>query len=171
MHQLNHLNPADIPLKVLICDGDRDAAALLGDALRRAGAILDVAAAASVPDARRLLEGSETNAIFIDPLSLGLAPAADFIFETRKAQRGLVFVLFVNLSAVEAERSVFYRGERRRWAKYYTLDKSTPLAAFAEELRSVLDACRFDLSWRLPEASIAALRAAVRPSDALPERV
>jgi hypothetical protein len=149
--------PLEIPLKILICDGDESAANGLLQALRTENRVLDASVSVDIGGARRKLRDSDINAVFIDPLSLGLDLASEFIFEIRETLPEVVFVLYVDKAAAENHRAEFYRGERSRFSHYYTLDKRTPLAAFRDELRSILDSCRFDLSWRMSEVSLGRL--------------
>src|SRR5262249_12723918 len=126
-------------------------------ALQTEKRVLDVCVLGNLEDARRKLRDSDVNAVFIDPISLGLDSASEFIFEIRRVLPEIVFVLYIDKAAAENQRAEFYRGERSRFSHYYTLDKRTPLAAFRDELRSVLDSCRSDLSWRMSEVNLGRL--------------
>lgn len=59
-----------IPLKILICDCDKQAATLLYQTLKSEEGILEVQIADSIAAANRYIEHGSFNAIFIDPLSL-----------------------------------------------------------------------------------------------------
>jgi hypothetical protein len=148
-----------VPLKVLIVDADEAAARTLAHALDAEPSVLSVESASSVPaGGDRPLEATQVNTIFIDPLSLGPEAASDFILRVRKTLPEIVFVLYVDKAEVEEHRSEFYRGERRRFAHYYSLDKRTPVAAFPQELRAILASCQAYLRARTSAASLTRLR-------------
>jgi hypothetical protein len=149
---------SDLPLNVLVCDADRSAAKILTQALSRASPVLKVREVHSIYKAREALDGEGLNAIFIDPISLGLDEASVFIFDIRERLPEIVFVLYIDTAAAEKRRSEFYFGVRQRFSHYFTLDKKTPVAAFTDELAVVLINCQRDLSWRMSRESIARLR-------------
>jgi hypothetical protein len=151
--------PNGVPLKALIVDADEAAARTLADALGAEPSVLTVESASSLAEeGDRPLEASQVNTIFIDPLSLGLDAASDFILRVRETFPEIVFVLYVDKADVEEHRSKFYRGERRRFAHYYSLDKRTPVAAFPQELRAILASCQAYLRARVSASSLARLR-------------
>ena len=156
-------NSDDIPLKVLVCDTD-DSARVLSEALARQPKILEVRQAGDVKAASDLLLGgpeerrSDINTIFIDPLTLGLDQASQFIFRIRNELPEIVFVLYIDRSRAESRRASFYRGDRQRFSHYYVLDKQTPIDSFEAELRSVVRLCRSDLSWRMSKTAIERVR-------------
>src|SRR5262245_34034130 len=142
-----------IPIKALICDSQEDAVRVLERGLSESPHVIAVSSATSVAAARSLMERGVYNAIFIDPLSLGLDTAAEFIFEIRRTLQEVVFVLYFDRAQAERRRAEFFRGERHRFSHYYSLDKQTPLAAFAEELRASISECQAYLRWRLSSSS------------------
>jgi YD repeat-containing protein len=118
----------------------------------------------------QLVNDTEYNTVFIDPLSVGLDSAANLIFKIRRAVPELVFVLYINRAIAEENRADFYQGERRRFLHYFVLDKGTSIAAFPDELQAVLQTCQAYLSWRMSEASLSKLlerakQAAQKPSS------
>jgi len=148
----------DIPLKVLICDAVHGAAATLEQAIRQADAVLTVKSVNTLKRATAALGEDHFNTIFIDPLSFNLDDASVFIFSMRKSLPEIVFVLYVDKSATEQRRADFYKGERRRFAHYYQLDKRTPISSFGEELLVVLNSCRQYLSFGMSAASLERLK-------------
>lgn len=145
---------SQIPLFVLICDADEAAGALLQSALKLEKSVAGVNVTTTLADADKLLANSDTNTIFIDPLSLGLDEASEFIFHIRRTLPEIVFVLYVDKSATEEHRREFFRGKRSRFSHYYLLDKKVPVAAFQDELRFVLRTCQSDLSWRMSQLNL-----------------
>ena len=143
-----------IPLQILICDPDAAAAKIAEQAFTSSGDAAEVEIASSIRKAQARLRSGEINTIIIDPLAFELEKAAAFIFGVRKAMPEIVFVLYVNKNEAERRRSEFYRGERKRFAHYYALDKKTPIEAFADEVKAVVELCQMDLSWRLSKDSL-----------------
>lgn len=147
----------DVPLKVLICDADDQTAELLWRSIEKISNTTVRGVATTLLKAQQQLRTGEVNAIFIDPETLGIEGAAEFIFSVRTAMPEIVFVLYVDMRRVEANRAHFYSGERHRFNHYYRLDKAVPLAEFTDELDAVAHQCRYDLSWRLSKESLAAI--------------
>ena len=147
-----------IPLKVLVCDADASAAESLQRAIKDAPDVLGVKCVNSTEEARSEIRSSDHNTIFIDPVSLGVEEASSFIFEIRKALPEIVFVLYLDRTGAERNRATFFRGERKRFSHYFTLDKRTPVSAFADELAATLELCRTYLSWRMSAAGVERLR-------------
>jgi hypothetical protein len=156
------MNAEDIPLKVLICDADRDTSISLERALMRDRRISVLGTAHTVGDAQVKIRGADLNTIFIDVAGLGIQRASDFVFAVRKSLPEVVFVLFIDQAKAEAARDVFYAGERSRFNHYYVLDKNTPLSRFEDEVATVVRTCRTDLSHRLSQVSLSRLAAEVR---------
>lgn len=161
----------DVPLHVLICDGDGTTQAALADALSRKHGVTIVSSIrrppAAMGAAHQLLQ--EVNTVFIDPLSAGLEEASAFIFEIRASFPKISVVLYLDAAQVEQKRKEFYRGERSTFSQYRTLDKKTHSAIFQEELGSVLENCRRELAWRRSEANVKkALQKAVEMASEIP---
>jgi hypothetical protein len=110
--------------------------------LRASRLVSSVEIAESIDNASDLLDADKHNTIFIDPISLGVDDASDFIFNIRRLWPSIVFVLFLDRAVAENQQASFYYGDRRRFAHYYMLDKRTPLSAFPEEVKSVLENCK-----------------------------
>lgn len=150
--------PGEIPLNVLICDGDSNTAESLLRALEDEPFVLCVERADSTNEAESRVRSGDYNAIFIDPLTLGIDEASSFIFEIRKSLPAIVFVLYVDRARAERQRASFYSGERQRFSHYYKLDKQTPVAAFVDEVSATIRLCQSDLSLRMTAASLERLR-------------
>ncbi len=149
----------NIPLKVLIVDADQRASGILEEALTRLKqSVILVECAHSLEAAqKRLLEGG-INAVYIDPLSLGLDDASEFVFMIRRSYRSIVFVLYTDLGQAEANRAHFYRGERRRFSHYFKLNKRTPITVFDDEVGATVRQCQGDLSLTLTSERITELQ-------------
>lgn len=148
---------ADIPLKVLIVDPNDSSAEILTQAMKgMSKTVLSVKRAKSLVEAKDALVNSDINAIYIDPLSLGLA--SEFILDTRERLPSIVFVLYLDFARMERMRAEFYSGDRSRFAHYFKLDKLTPIATFTEELKSTIRQCQGDLSFTLTEEKISKLQ-------------
>lgn len=148
----------EIPLSILVVDADEAAARALTDEAARDQRVVCVAVAHSIEEAQRELRTGDYNTVVIDPISIGIDPASDFIFVVRRTQPKVVFALFVNSTDVDGQRAEFFSGERRRFMHYYSLDKRTPVAAFPDEVRAVLTRCVSLLSWMLPAESLKKIR-------------
>ena len=148
----------ELPLKILIVDSEESAVQSLHQALKYDQGALTITAASTIAAARALLSKDGFNTVFIDPLSVGLAAAADFIFDVREGLPEIVFVLYVDRSVAEKQRFEFYKGERRRFSHYHYLDKRTPIGVFSDELRSVLARARRYLITRISQATLERLR-------------
>ena len=148
----------EIPLSILGVDADEAAARALTDEAARDQRVVRVAVAHSIAEAQRELRSGGYNTIVIDPLSMGIDSASDFIFSVRKTLPKILFVLFANSADVDGRRAEFFSGERRRFANYYSLDKRTPVAAFPDEVRAMLTRCTSLLSWMLSAESLKEIR-------------
>lgn len=149
----------EIPLKVLIIDPERSTAESLQRALRDIETVITVERQASLAEAPACIETHDINAIYIDPISLGIEEASDFIFRIRQTYPEIVFVLYYSFEEQESYyESSFYAGERRRFRHYFRLDKLTSVSAFSEEVRYTALACEADLAATLTQEKIASLQ-------------
>lgn len=148
-----------IRLDVLVCDRDPISSSLLAPELRASTLVSDVEIVSSIDAASSYLSTGKYNTIFIDPIALGLDEASSFIFNIRRVRPDIVFVLFLDRAVAESLQPSFYRGERSRFSHYFTLDKRTPLTAFQEEIRSVLESCMDYLEVSTPLRELEDLRA------------
>jgi len=91
--------PTAIPLRVLVCDAEAPSADLLTAALRRRST--EVKTSRTLARADALVGGDDINTVFIDPLSLGVEEASEFIFRVRRTLPEIVFVLYLNRAQAE----------------------------------------------------------------------
>lgn len=145
---------SDIPLKVLVCDPNIVTGEALVSQLKKHEAVVATYYAEEINLAQQQLRAEEINTIFIDPLTPSIDAAADFIFSVRSSLPEIVFTLYMDLAAAEAQRRLFYHGERQRFSHYYKLDKAVPVPSFPDEVESVIRTCQADLSWRLSRESL-----------------
>jgi len=101
----------------------------------------------SIPEAVSTLPNIKVNSIFIDPLSLGLEEASQFIFDVRELYPNIVFALYVDFNVSKTKD--FYSGERYRFTHYYKLDKNTPETIFADEVGFLVQQCQNHLLYKL----------------------
>jgi len=150
----------NIPLKVLIIDSSDSSAGILAQAMTGLSkTVLSVKCANSLAEAQKVLADNDINAIYIDPLSLGVKEASEFIFDVRRRMPSIVFVLYLDFARMERNRAEFYSGERRKFTHYFKLDKLTPIATFNEELKTTIAQCQSDLSYNLTQEKIIKLQA------------
>lgn len=148
-----------IPLKVLIIDPNNSSAEMLSQALKRMSKIvLLVKCTSSLNEAKNALEYKDINTIYIDPLSLGMEPASQFIFDIRKRLTNIAFVLYLDFAQMERKRDDFFSGDRKRFTHYFKLDKLTPIATFTEEVKATTRNCQIDLSSNLTKEKIIELQ-------------
>jgi hypothetical protein len=148
-------HPSDhIPLRISLCDPDESDVRALEHELRHSKAVQDVTLDSSLEAARRTLRSNDINSVIIDPLGFDLDAASGFVFDVRRTLPEIVFVLYIDKAAAEKRRGEFYRGERRRFTHYYTLDKGTTLQSFPDEAAAVINLCQTDLSWRISRESL-----------------
>lgn len=149
----------DIPLKILIIDANDSSAEVLAQTLKSMSKlVLTVNRAKSLTEAQNALLDSEINAVYIDPFSLDLEAASQFIFDVRARSKSIIFVLYLDFTRMERIRAEFYSGERKRFTHYFKLDKLTPTAAFPEEVKATIKQCQRDLSSTLTGEKIAKLQ-------------
>jgi CheY-like chemotaxis protein len=148
----------DIPLRVLICDAEVSSAKTLEHALQNIQGVQSVKVATNLAEAWTVLSTTTVNAICIDLLSVGLDEGSAFVFRVRETWPEIVFVLYINKATAERQRSTFYKGERSRFSHYYTLDKQTPVAMFADEVGAMVATCQNYLSFSTSAAGLAQLR-------------
>lgn len=122
--------------------------------LKEAEDVIQASIAESLEQARDLVKKNDVNTVFIDLLSFGIEKSSSFVFDTRAQLPEIVFVLFQDQKKVEAQREMFFRGERSRFSHYYRLDKRTPVGSFSDELLATIRTCQNDLGWRMSEESL-----------------
>lgn len=139
-----------IPLDVLIVDPDssasRELAVMLapyrkGEEGRLVG---NIATAATIAEAKDVIGQDDVNCIIIDPVSLGLDHASQFIFEIRRAIPRIIFVLYNDSDAANSD-SKFYEGERKRFLHYFKLNKKSRGKKLEKKLLHVIHLCLTDI--------------------------
>lgn len=144
----------EIPLSILVVDSDQAATRALTEGAAQDQRVAVITVAHNIEAAWRELHSGDYNTVVIDPLSIGINPASDFIFSVRRTLPRTVFVLFVNSAEVDSRRAEFFSGDRQRFTRYYSLDKRTPVDAFPDEVRAMLTRCVSLLSWMLSAESL-----------------
>lgn len=148
----------DIPLKVLIIDPISNTAEGLRRALDGIEIVLSVDYVPSLNQANDVIDRKDVNAIYIDPISLGLDPASDFIFSVRRSNPGIVFVLYYDFRSEKKIGGTFYTGERRRFVEYFKLDKQTLGPDFIRMVIDTIRSCQSDLAYSLTKKKITSLK-------------
>jgi hypothetical protein len=149
----------DIPIKVLIVDPIDSSAEILTHTLKSMKkVVISVKRVASLPEAEDAISVGDFNTIYIDPLSIGLNEAGEFIFGIRKSFPPIVFVLYLDFIKMESKRVEFFSGARSRFSHYYKLDKFTLTASFPDEVRTTVKKCQSYLSVILTSEKIAKLQ-------------
>lgn len=151
-------------MRVLICDRPGVLRDLLRSQVEKHPQVFSVELADTVEEAANKV-ADEPDAIFIDPLALGLEAASTLILETRRNIPSTPFVLYLDLAEAERDRTRFYRGDRRRFSHYYTLDKGTPMLAFASEVDGVIGSCVKYFSAKERGAAVRAIASVVERSE------
>jgi transcriptional regulator with XRE-family HTH domain len=128
-----------VSLWVLVVGEDGDAK-LLCQELRRMPVVKAVYADDHEHYAWGTIRDKEVNTIFIDPLVIGLDNAERFIFGVRYEFPEIVFVLYADQEAINANPDLYYSGPRQRFRHYYSLDKKT-IGTDSEALTKVLRQC------------------------------
>lgn len=145
----------EIPLKALVIDVEDSSAEILIQALKGINkSVLSVERTTTLPQAKKILAKKEINAIYIDPISVGINESSEFIFDIREQYESIVFVLYVDFDQMEHNRAEFFSGKRRRFNHYFKLNKQTSIAAFTDELKVTIRQCQSDLSFNLTKEKI-----------------
>lgn len=147
----------DIPIKALIVDSDKKSSVALERALRENALVLHVESCSELPQSDEALGTRDVNVIYIDPNGMAIDAASDFIFRIREEYPSVVFVLYFDTNTLKGREDIFYEGERRRFAHYFTLDKA-PDPDFARSVHSTIAACQGDLAFSLTQEKIESLQ-------------
>ena len=132
-------------LRVLICDGNAATSARLVRWLKKFPRLVhSIDEASTVADAEQRLGPAEINAVFIDPITLGVDQASRFVFDVRQKLPWVVFVLYVEPRKARSTRG-FYAGNRARWRHYFALSKRLSDADFSDEVFHTLHLCLSDV--------------------------
>lgn len=142
-----------IPLRVLIVDSNSETANQLASALRSSKAVIGVECVSTIRDAHRAIK-KDINSIYVDPIGLGMDEGSTFIFDVRRNQPDIVFVLYIDGTEWAKLESHFSESERQRFSHYYFLDKTINTSEFSESLLRTISLCQNDLSNSLTQERI-----------------
>jgi len=134
-------------LNILICDSDISAADTLRNKISTIEKNSSVIVVSTIHSAKSSLSKESIDIIIIDPLSVGINLSTEFIFQVRSDYPKIVFLLYMDLSEAEANRSQLYRGKRHRLTHYFNLDKRTPIGSFTQEVLSTINLCKAYIAW------------------------
>lgn len=147
-----------IPLKVLIIDPDNKSANALKSVLDSVEYVISANIENTVNEIEMIIKENDINAIFIDPITLGIENASNFIFDLRKRYPSIVFVLFMDFQKQNDLGHTFFSGERQRFRHYYKLDKRSKSSRFRARVLFSLDECQIYLSYSLEKKKIINLK-------------
>jgi hypothetical protein len=147
-----------IPLKVLIIDEDKPSSELLCNTLKYLSDVVISVHQSETLNVENKLIKEGINTIYIDPLSIGLDKASNFIFSIRNTYPSIVFVLYVDFDRLESRRNEVYKGERGRFRHYFMLNKLTPTSAFEAEVKATIRRVQGDLNFNLTGERITELQ-------------
>ena len=145
----------EIPLKILIVDSSIESGNLLRSELHEHSFVISISQAKTLSDARKQASKG-FNAIYIDPLALGVEKSVEFIVTIRDRYPVIVFVLYTDLK--DAKATELFRVQNRRFRDYFKLDKATPAQAFRDEVLRTVELCQNDLSFTLTQDRIEELQ-------------
>ncbi len=151
----------NIPLKILIIDPVKSSRDALHQAINKVDAVISVNILTSIQGAMIIISEKGINAIFIDPISLDLDSASDFILDIRKKYKEIVFVLYYHLKEANQKVDNLYAGERTRFRKYYKLDKNASSLTYEQDVQSSIRLCQSYLQYSLTAEKINKLRSEV----------
>ncbi|PVX24873.1 MAG: hypothetical protein CW691_06235 [Candidatus Bathyarchaeum sp.] len=139
----------EILLNILVIDPDDWSGDNLVNQLKHSNFVESVKRVKELDNARLILEKEEINTIYIDPVSLGLDEASDFVFEVRRNFPTIPFTLYFDLKLIGKIGDLIYSGERHRFRHYYQLDKFTKPDSFNAEVKYSLERCLTYLIWNM----------------------
>lgn len=146
----------EIPLKVLIIDSSEESGKFLQDALKEFSIVIATGWTSTLKKASSLLKQRDINTIYIDPVSIGVKLATDFIRRVRNAFPVIVFVLYTDIES--ARDTDLFKIQDARFTGYFKLDKLTPAHEFQSEVERTISLCQGDLSFNLTQEKIAGLQ-------------
>ena len=153
------LNRIETELHVLVCDTDLNAAQRLHDAIvgsKLADWVTRTTRVNSLDAAQEQLEQGAYNAVFIDPVALGIHEAARLIFAVREAMPEVVFVLCLDPAVAERHGVDFDRLAPKRFGHYYKLWNVSD-GDLVAAVETALQFCMSDI-----RANVSALRTRLR---------
>lgn len=131
-----------IHLKILIVDPNSESSYRLTHAIKKIDSATSIYNLSSTIDTFKIITENAINAIYIDPLGLGVEPTSKFIFDVREKYEEIVFVLYMDFKEEKNIEDVFYSGERNRLRNYYKLNKSNFDPLFEDEVQKSLEKCQ-----------------------------
>lgn len=143
--------------RILVIDTEQSSLNNLKIEFKKNRSIENSAFVNSLTNATIFLSKIEINVIFIDPFSIGIRQASNFVFKLRISHPQIVFVLYFNHNINKAKYQELYKGNRQRFTHYYKLNKQDSSGNFQFELNAVLNLCEYDLRWKMSEDNITAL--------------
>lgn len=153
-------------LRVIIIDPSKSGDEIL-QVLKDSGAVSFVRAFEILPEGIDFLQVHRINTIFIDPFEFDLEQASSLIFRIRRLIPEVVFVISSRRSLIEANRSIFYQGERSRLSHYFFVDKDTPPGWMKAEIETIIGRCVYAHRWIRTLNDVDKLRATLLDGDAL----
>lgn len=151
----------DIPLKVLLVDPDQGSSTRLEHALRAHDSVISVENVNSLEVASKIVTTHDINAVYIDPVSLGLDQTSSFIDTVRAAKPEIVYVLYMRMSDLGTlDRDLILGGAR--FGLYFRLDKNVSRSYFGEDVARTIACCQHDLSFDLNKEKIGILQEELR---------
>jgi nucleoside 2-deoxyribosyltransferase len=143
--------PSFILLDMLVIDPEKASRDRLKAAMakyRRSGKekyISSLNLTSTLEEARRIIEMDDVNCVVIDPLQIGLAEATEFIFRIRRAIPRIIFVLYSDSNAVEANEQFYKGGDRDRFHHYFKLNKLSHGKKLDMKVLHTLHLCMSDI--------------------------
>ena len=150
-----------IPLKVLIVDPTPHTSARLSQVLRSEQTVISASVLGSLDAAHASVNEQDLNAVYIDPLLLGIAATDEFIKGIRREKPEVVYVLYISFSSLGNRSQSFIFGNHP-FGHYFKLDKDTPDEFFVAAVRRSIAGCQSDLSLDLTRAKIESLQEELR---------
>jgi hypothetical protein len=153
-------------LRIIVVDPSKSTNEI-ASILKGFNAVSRVQVADTLPDGMESLRADDINTIFIDPLEFDLEQACSFIFRIRRVIPQIVFVICSKRSLVEANRAIFFQGERSRLSHYFFLDKETPTGWIDAEIEAIIGRCIYAHRWIRTLNDVDTLRDGLLEGDAL----
>lgn len=152
---------SDIPLKVLVVDSDQGSSTRLTQVLRVHGSVISAKSEKSLEVASKIVAKHDINAVYVDPISLGIEQTSNFIDTVRTTKPEIVYVLYMRMADLETlDQDVIFGSFRFRL--YFKLDKNASRALFEKEVERTITECQSDLSLDLNKEKIGVLQEELR---------
>lgn len=152
---------SEIPLKVLLVDPDQGSSIRLTHILRAHNNIIYVENVSKLDHAIKMIAKQDINAVYIDPVTLGIDQTSRFIDTVRISKPEIVYVLYMRMSDVGTLDQNMIFGSFR-FKLYFKLDKNSSKLTFENEVARTITECQSDLSWALNKEKISVLQEELR---------